>query len=354
MTKEVTCLFLGSGASYALNDIPVQRDFLCSLLSEKRSQWIDDCGMKINGVPLSSWMIEVGDIEMAMSCLHDTAYSNPLPKKGKPPRRQRNAIRAIVNVRTAIADYLNHKQKQIGQHANKSIKRRFCKFINGIRKKSDLVVLFTNYDLVFERLFSNPAKEYHYPDIPITSNSNNERKPISLYKLHGSMNWLEERWWANGGLNSRTDISQKPKVYVGDSLLPTPEKIGNWAYLFKMRETYAINGESYNTYNPILIPFFSQKADWIEEGRWKDIFKGHWDSAKKLLENELEQIYFIGYSLPPADHYTLSWLLEILEKSKPVITIVNNSQNEPLEKALGSFRPKVYQCGLENFLDGHV
>lgn len=107
--KTVTCLFLGSGASYALAGIPIQRDFLCSLLTEERSKWIDECDeprMTIGGAKLSEWMLEVGDIELCMSHLHNMAYSKPLPKGLLPEGDQRYCVRAIINLRAAIADYL--------------------------------------------------------------------------------------------------------------------------------------------------------------------------------------------------------------------------------------------------------
>lgn len=107
-SQQVTCLFIGSGASYALAGIPIQRDFLCSVLTEERAEWIDTCEkephrLKIGGIPISSWMLEVGDIELCMSHLHHIAYADP-PVEQLPPGPRRHAVRALVNLRMAIAD----------------------------------------------------------------------------------------------------------------------------------------------------------------------------------------------------------------------------------------------------------
>jgi hypothetical protein len=82
MTKSVTCLFLGSGASYALAGIPPQSEFLCSVLNNVKARWIDNCGVdrkiKIGNRRLSSWMLDVGDVELCMSYLHNRAdYAMP-------------------------------------------------------------------------------------------------------------------------------------------------------------------------------------------------------------------------------------------------------------------------------------
>lgn len=341
MTKKVTCLFLGSGASYALAGVPIQGEFLRSVLAPERTQWIDECEevnhrITVNGHPISSWMMNIEDVELAMSHLHNMAYYEELPKDSLPPSNRRHAVRAIINLRTAIAEHLHRRKMDLEQ--------RICvQFVDWLSQlstdTSSLLILSTNYDLVLEKLLSNPQR-YHYPEL--TTASNNGPKTIQLYKLHGSINWLEARWFDDNEIRSHP----KPQVVIHDNLLSIAEKQGDWAYLFQSRDLYS----------PVLVTFFYQKEVWLAHGRWENLFQKHWDSARETLENGLSKIYFIGYSLPPADHYMLTWLLSILNSTKPDITIVRKGADKPttLEKALKPFRPKVYECGFEDFLDGHV
>ena len=347
--KQVTCLFLGSGASKALAEIPIQRDFMCTVLNEKRSGWIDGCGLEIGGRGLSSWMLEVGDIERCMSYLHNVAYGNNKSQSKKLSENEKSARKSIVNMRAAIADHLRKFKPE------PDIGGKFKDWLSKFGKKnSSLVFITTNYDLILENLLGE--NQYYYPEI----NGNNCKTDLSpIYKLHGSINWLEKRWWLEGTeeLKSRkkrvADVSD-----ISDNLVFEPPEKNKWPCLIRWKEYNEKGawGETFKTYNPILVPFFYQKDDWLGDGGgWNKIFPSHWESAKKILEKGLTHVYFLGYGLPPADHHLMSWLLNILQKANnPRITIVNsNNKPEPLEKALNGFRPRVCQCGLERFLKDH-
>lgn len=346
MTKRITCIFLGSGASYALAGIPLQNQFLCSVLNEERAEWIDHCGVdreiKIGNRRLSSWMLDVSDVELCMSYLHNRAdYADSSPSESK-----RNARRAIVNMRVAIVDYLRNFRPR------RDIRIKFLKWFKKLHDEScSIVIITTNYDLILEKLLLSSKYKYHYPEI------SNKQEGVPIYKLHGSVNWLEKLWFERKELkHSQTRL---PVVFPARRLLPKPGKgnNGQWAYLFRWKQ-YMENEQTHITYGPILVPFFYQKEHWVgESGGWNCIFPGHWQNAERLLlEKNPDQFYFLGYSLPPADHYMLTWLLSILNSTKPDITIVRKGTDKPttLEKALKPFRPKVYECGLENFLDDHT
>lgn len=218
------------------------------------------------------------------------------------------------------------------------------------KKDSSLVIITTNYDLIVENLLQN--NKYYYPEVPKKITGGNGKIPI--YKLHGSINWLEKRWIENGGLMSMKGLGKERKADVSKNLLISEAELREWTYLFTGDE-YEINGNRNNTYSPILIPFFFQKEYWLSDDEgWEKIFSPHWQSAGGCFEGGLTHIYFLGYGLPPADHHMLSWLLNILKKNKPRITIVCNGHNEPLERALRPFQPRVCQCGLERFLEDHL
>lgn len=357
MTKPVTCLFLGSGASHALAGIPMQREFLCSVLTKERARWIDDdCkikdfDMKIGNSELSSWMLNVGDIELCMSHLHNVAYTNSQSNESL-SAAEKHARRAIVNLRAAVADYL--RKVKLKRDINKKF-YDWIKKMNG--ENTPLMILTTNYDLVLEKMLSENSMGWCYPNIPVSggkneyypdspTTSNNRREPIPIYKLHGSISWLEERLINGEQLRSLHPPEVDP-LPVSSRLKKPGKENGPWAYLFKWKG---------RLYNPILVPFLFQKDDWLEHGRWGKIFKTHWEGAKKhLSENRLQKIYFLGYSLPQADYHMLSWLLNLLRNSKnPNITIVCKGENERLEKVLRPFQPRVCRCGLERFLEDHV
>jgi hypothetical protein len=343
MTKPVTCLFLGSGASYALAGIPLQRAFLRAILTKgkNRRSWIDSCEdrdfrMNVGGRPLSSWMFNVEDVELCMSHLHNVAYPRPLGPNETLKRGdvRRHPIRALINFRTAIADFLLRQDVKRGR-----VQQQFHAWLEALGETgNDLVIVTTNYDLVLERLLG--PESYYYPHLRLMSPVKRVGA-VRLYKLHGSVNWLERRRFQGSQIKSY----KPPRVEIYNTRLGVKPK--NWGYLFERKGQF---------YSPALITFFYQKEAWLAHGRWKNLFQKHWDSARNTLEAGLSEIYFIGYSLPPADHYMLTWLLSILNKTKPEITIVRKGADKPttLEKALKPFNSKVYECGLEGFLDGHV
>lgn len=175
-----------------------------------------------------------------------------------------------------------------------------------------------------------------------------------MYKLHGSINWLEWRLIEKktGELKSIT----QPSVYVCNE--PLPDALNeNGAYLFRIMED---SGRRVKTFNPVLIPFVFQKDDWLgRQGRWKEIFREHWKDAQEYLKSSSLRIIFVGYSLPPADHHMLSWLLEILNAVEDVqVELVTNrgkdNENTPLEKALWPFikdpAKDIFTEGLEAYL----
>jgi hypothetical protein len=344
MTKQVTCLFLGSGASDALARIPMQRAFLRAVLTKgkNRRPWIDSCEdegfrMNVGGRSLSSWMFNVEDVELCMSHLHNVAYPRRLRPNEKLKRSdgRRHPIRALINFRTAIADFLLRRHVK-----QRRVQQQFHKWLKALGETgNDLVIVTTNYDLVLERLLR--PESYYYPHLRLVPPSTKRAGAVRFYKLHGSVNWLERRRFHGSQIKSY----KPPKVEICNTRLGVKPR--NWGHLFERKGRF---------YSPILIAFFYQKEAWLAHGRWKNLFRKHWNSAENVLTNGLSKIYFIGYSLPPADHYMLTWLLSILNKTKPDITIVRKGADKPttLEKALKPFNPKVYECGLEGFLDGHV
>ncbi|MBI3129691.1 MAG: SIR2 family protein [Candidatus Tectomicrobia bacterium] len=342
--KGVTVLFLGSGFTRGIGRIPTQKEgsFIDSVLGDGREARISF--YKINGVPLPTWIRKIGDIEVCMSHLHNLAYSNLAT-----PSSKGMAKKAIINLRSAIRDYM------IAQKVEKwdvacEFARRFIRDAG----KDKVVILTTNYDLFTENVLKEgQGLEFEYPEIPLQRA--HQEHAVPLYKLHGSINWMEER-----RVGDRELIGVEP-LYVRDDLadakldfvnvsnethISCKEKGGYWVY----KE----NGTG-RVYTPILIPFFYQKEEWLGQ-RWGYLFQRHWASAKNwFYDNEIEKMFFIGCGLPRADTYLMSWLLSIFQKKKPeTIKIVCDGDPDNLGKALSPFinpDEDIYKCGLKHFLD---
>lgn len=366
MAKWVTCLFLGSGASNELAGIPGTSHFLAEVLKNGRDRWIDDCGMTIGNEPLSSWMRRVGDLDLCLSYLHQVAAGGP--RVDDPVTSQKIlAIQTIINVRAAIAEYLRKIRLSASQKRLRD--QFFNKLIRG--HENNLILLTTNYDLVIETLLSEHRTGWCYPEIPVADGgriySNRqggvfERLPeeVPIYKLHGSINWLEERWFERNQPARNIPLKSIHPAEVHVQAFSTEKRVRfvqkKWAYLLEAGK---------RTYNPILVPFVFQKADWLEGGRWRRIFQPHWDDAQKNLFDKRVRLFFLGYRLGAADYHMLPWLLMVLGKAKqPQVTIISKGTGEnapaltdpvkePLERALYPFidESRIYRSGLREFLD---
>lgn len=337
--KGVTVLFLGSGFSKAVGGVPIQKDFLDMLLLGERKKWVDECGLMIGGNKLSDWMLRIKDIELCMSHLHNLAYSGLALRNGVAGR----VAGAIISLRVAMREFIG---TETARGKKKEAKENFRSWLKTTREENNqLVILTTNYDELIEDLlaesFGNTSYEYYC--IPLGRSPRKTEGTVPLYKLHGSANWMEKRK-ENGEGQSGKNL----KIHDEMNDIGKPEYFReNYAHF------YNFNGDRFA---PIVIPFFYQKADWLENGRWKRIFEPHWKSAEIRLRKKVCQFYFMGYSLPPADHYMMSWLLNILDSQnpKPEITIVSKGDPGNLWRVLGSFNSTVYTCGLEHFLEDHA
>lgn len=334
---EIRILFLGSGFSREIGNIPTQKQFIRNVL-KKREDWINN--FKVNREPLSNWIRRIGDIEVCMSHLHNLAYSGLAS-----PSSKDTAKKAIINLRCAIRDYLARqsiKKKGVAQDFYKT-------FIHGSDGRN-LAILSVNYDLLVEDVLNENKCKFEYFDIPMEREIC--RKAIHLYKLHGSTNWMEERKEGEQELIGVEPICVDDTVKVGRAKrhrLKDDQRKG----------TYRLYKVGNKLYTPILIPFFFQKEEWLG-GRWSNIFQRHWSSAENCLCNILGsnnsklKIYFIGFGLPVADTYLMTWLLKVLEKLDQKndlrITIICNKKNETLGKALRPFHPKVRTRGLKQYL----
>lgn len=343
--KGVTVLFLGSGASWALGRIPIQDRFLHFILSERdQHEWIDSYRIKVGGETLSKWFLKTGDIELCMSHLHNLGYSS-LHKVDDQTRSHAQA--AIVTLRTIISKKLKDRIPE------KRIKGKFVTWVEKLRSTSTVIFLTTNYDLLLEQTLGEVTVTC--PDVFGVNGNSQADSRRCVYKLHGSINWLETKP-ENGSqrIVDRQELSRR--LQKVDLKAKSKSGCPSWGW------GYEVDRDNTRIDVPIMVPFFFQKAEWIEDGRWKDIFLKHWKSAFDVITEtrKLEAFYFIGYGMPAADSYMMSWVLNILNKSSAkegTVKIVCKGEPGNLGKVMKPFinpRKDIYECGLEHFLEGHA
>lgn len=276
---------------------------------------------------MTEWMLNVGDVELCMSYLHYVAHGGG----GRTEGVRQTAGRAIVNLRAAIAYYLWDKAPSSeAQTAFNEWRMKISKSVDSI------VMMTTNYDLVIERLLGPDG--YFYPKVQRTPL--NSPPPMRLYKLHGSVNWLERRWFDGKDPVPRKTKDRRP--HVADTCkLGRVRKCGS-SYLVRVPDMpYRTSSKTSVTYIPIVVPFFFQKDEWVgRQSGWK-CFPPHWEDARQYLADrtrrELSSVFFFGYSLPAADYHLMGWLLQLFRENRPrEVTHVFCGDGQRLMKALGS------------------
>jgi hypothetical protein len=333
----MTCLFLGSGASKALAGIPTQEDFIELILQTIKDHRIE-LYTNVCGLNLAKWMGNAGDIELCMSHLHNLAYSG----LAHDWNAMNDAKTDIVNLRTAIAVALSTFPRIGKRHNTANNTRDTRKAFGGFlqrRAARRLAILTTNYDLTVEAHLGN--SQYDYPGIVVggrlqEAETGGRKHRVPIYKLHGSINWLEKREWNKDKENLIGFLPMNVEPY----LLPRTHGLLSHIKGKRQRKWHGFNKRSKpdglghrhdHIYTPILIPFFFQKDDWFTQ-RWASLFQGHWESAKRyLLKEKVRDYVFIGFGLPQADHYLLTWLTVILRaKPNARVTVLSPSRcNEP-------------------------
>jgi SIR2-like domain len=176
-----TCVFAGAGCSKALFDMPIQaelvKDFLAWDMRSASEQHLSQT--------LRCLLSAMNDIELVVSHYHNLAY----PESSK---RNNPVVRELMFLRVALAQYLDDRMND--KHAKYKALHEglLASFLKGRGlRASDLFVVTTNYDLVLERILEDifGAGSYWYPGVSRGSQVDG----IPILKLHGSINWLENR-----------------------------------------------------------------------------------------------------------------------------------------------------------------
>lgn len=326
---NLTCIFAGAGCSKALFDIPIQEELIDDFIS-----WdMQDTRERRLSQSLQRLLCAIKDIELVVSHYHNLAYPN-----GK---RNTSFIRELLFLRVALAQYLDDRMRRSQAQPMVTHECLLAKFMaDRSLEASNLVVVTTNYDLVLETLLEQifGAHSYWYPGV----SSRPPVQRIPVLKLHGSINWMENRGPASD--RSFTRGSQNILIEAPSEMTLTRSPWHDWGHFFENNGT---------KYTPIIVPFLFQKGAWLKDNnkRWKGIFDVVWKETEELMSNAT-RLLFWGYGLPPADYHMFSFIYQILQGCTAECEVVDKTQDTNLIKIgkllVGNIG--IFQDGLVSYL----
>ena len=188
-------------------------------------------------------------------------------------------------------------------HRDKINQKVYFDFFEIIKKIAErLIVITTNYDLVFEHYSNQENIKCFYPiknykEISVTSSQkkyifvgeNNDKDAIALCKLHGSINFFSQNKNEDNKINIVNDL--------GDSLgIGKSGKWENKIALFALDSIWQLKQKYGKELIPAIIPpTYAKltKKNWLRE-IWSRAFDAI-VQAKKII--------FIGYSFPESDGF---------------------------------------------------
>jgi hypothetical protein len=331
-SERHTCIFVGAGCSKALFDVPIQPGLVDCFLS-----WDEQHNARPHlSQRLRRLLGVTKDIELIASHYHSLAY----PKDAS---RNRGLVREFLLLRVALAQYLDdavRSRLQACASSSENLLRSFLTIRN--LKMSDLFIVSTNYDCVLENLLEGIFGDgsYWYPGV----STQRRTDAIPVFKLHGSINWMEDR----GPISQdRFMRAGKPVLIAAPSVMELRQSSGEHGYFF---------GHANAKHTPIIIPFVFQKEAWLKEDNpdWKRIFIKTWNLAEDLMKRS-NRLLFWGYSLPAADYHMFSLLIQVLDRPDAYFEVVDKGNAMTNMIRVGELfheRAIISRDGLSSYLQG--
>lgn len=163
-----------------------------------------------------------------------------------------------------------------------SANTKYVNFINYLRENSATIISL-NWDVVLEKLLTNASLDY---DLELNreywktdSKKKNHRKHrLSIYKLHGSINWL--RCHGCGTVNIIRSKAMQDYLFSDE---------GNIRCLGCSKEDNAGTLLNSEIVTPTMLKSFDEQ-----------LYQNLWNGAASVL-SKASEIIFIGYSMPIAD-----------------------------------------------------
>lgn len=219
-------------------------------------------------------------------------------------------------------------------------KKIHLKLVNKLRKQnklSDIFFVSTNYDILIDNAIVKQLPNFtldYGVDFVNYKESDDWSKPnsnsISLYKLHGSLNWL----YCPTCNNLRLTPKEKGVIKL----------LGVENYSHKDASCKSCN----TIYSPIIVPPTFYKD-------FTNVFLNLiWNKTEQDLLNT-DHIIFCGYSFPDADMH-IKYLIKRIQKNRRMnnlkISVVNNhSRKSKIAKDVEKYRYKRFLGNAINFTD---
>ncbi|MCY4524249.1 MAG: SIR2 family protein [Halobacteriovoraceae bacterium] len=207
-----------------------------------------------------------------------------------------------------VKKYIYSIQKQVYSDMIQG-KLFWLKKIIQIWHKSSSNIITTNYDLFIEQALETFIKicyknAYKYPLLdPLTNKKidTSLSKTLSIYKVHGSMNWLY-----SGKL-----YSYESPIYCDYTICDecNKENINKIEEIMFNRHLLMLPAPVYKN------RFLNNK-----------IIRDNWSSSRKIIHNS-KNIYCIGFSFSKADKHLIDFLFNTNKISKKNIYIINLDKN---------------------------
>jgi hypothetical protein len=205
---------------------------------------------------------------------------------------------------------------------------------------SNLFIVSTNYDTVLEDMLDGifGSGSCWYPGLSAPSRTD----AIPVLKLHGSINWMEDRGPVSKGDFSRTG---KPVRIAAPSAMKLKPSSGETGYFFEHAAA---------KYTPIIIPFVFQKDAWLKEDnpQWEQIFSKTWTLTEDLMKRS-KKLLFWGYGLPAADYHMFSLLIQVLDRRDVHFEVVEKGNGITNMIRVGKLFPEratIFRDGLASYL----
>jgi len=294
MNKDLYVLGAGFGRDFNPKTFPLMSDFLS--LARRNGHYNPDQTHQV----LASFMNryfgspEYGDIEKIMSFLALPALDDRFV-----PYENRSFLYDLL-VRM-ITNSLSRAHFASSDENTRTVYEGFAKHL----VETDSVVISFNYDLLLEKLLYEAGAWCGYDgygaDIPPISTasplpgrrkglnySSYKESKVIILKPHGSISW---------GIPTWQDFEKA--IICQDDLLYAPGR--DFMDLMHVqavedKTVLSISAPFTEYYRSVIIPPVLDKVGWYEKAAIRVI----WNMAKEAVRNA-ENIFFIGYSMPPTD-----------------------------------------------------
>ena len=329
MRTRSVCIFAGAGCSRALARLPVQAD-----LARQLADWEGRQSHPHFSRELHRLLEKLEDLELILSHYQNRAY----PRRGRGGSYRQD----LMFLRVALAGFLDEELQTRADTTVQESAQLLEQFLqNRGFAQEDIFVVTTNYDLVLERIFERlfgPGSWCH----PGLTNDSDSPGRIPIFKLHGSINWMEDRGQATIVGASRTSI---PRIVEPSTMSLTPVAVRRSGYYFVKED---------RKFTPILIPPLYQKEHWLRQDNeyWSQIFNRTWNDAFRGMGASTSRLFW-GYSLPPIDLDMFTRLMSAFEATPAdvQVEIVDERDNTPMIR-FGRYLDlpiKTFADGLVNY-----